>query len=210
MWEGGGRLPSVRTFTIVRVRPNNVYPYTAEVVTTQEYALRETKSANQNFSRALNWFYRQNATLPWTELEFLRWPLVVGNSWDFTNPMSEGAKFEWHVSVAGWEEVTVPAGKFKTVVVKAEGAVAPHYTQSRTLWYSPDAKRFVKQEFRGFFKRTKVMVSSLNSSRFPSNETVRRAALQQCLRRYATRCVRRRRSDSANGAARLYRRIVAR
>jgi hypothetical protein len=108
VWDGGGRLPSVRTFTIVRVRP-----------TKQEYAPRETKTAHQNFSRALNWFYRDNATLPWTELEFLRWPLVEGKSWEFTNPWREGANWEWRVTVAGWEEVSVPAGKFKTIVVKA-------------------------------------------------------------------------------------------
>ena len=146
-WEGGGRLPFRRKITILGARPTY---YIAAVLTWQEYATRETRSVQSNFSRDLNSYFREDPSVPWTELAFLRWPLAVGKSWDFTHPMPDGSKFEWHVTVAGWEEISVPAGKFKTMVVKVEGATGAHYTQSRTLWYSPDAKRFVIHEWRGY------------------------------------------------------------
>ena len=151
-WEGGGRLPSGRKFTIVGGTPTN---YRVAVLTWQEYALKETTSRTWNISRNLNTYWRESASLPWTEMEFLRWPLAVGKSWDFTHPMPDGSKFQWHVTVTGWEEISVPAGKFKAVVVKVEGATGAHYTQSRTLWYSPDARAVVRHEWRGYFRTYK-------------------------------------------------------
>ena len=146
--DGGGRLPSHRRITILAVRPKQ---YIANNLTWQDYALKETKSEEARYSRAQNWYFRESASLPWTEHEFLRWPLVVGKSWDFTHPMPDGSKFEWHVAISGWEEVSVPAGRFKAIVIKVEGAAGAHYTQSRTFWYSPDAKTVVKKEFRGYW-----------------------------------------------------------
>jgi hypothetical protein len=151
VWEGGGRLPYGRKVTIVGVRPTH---YVAAVLSWQEYATRETTSLQRNLSRNLNRYFREDPTLPWTELEFLRWPLVVGKSWNFTHPMPDGSKFEWLVTVAGWEEISVPAGKFKTMVIKVEGASGAHHTDWRTLWYSPDAKAVVRYEWRGYVRAT--------------------------------------------------------
>ena len=130
--------------------------YQAAVLTWQEYAPRETRSESWRISVNLNNYWRESATLPWTEHEFPRWPLVVGKSWDFTHPMPDGSLFEWHVTVAGWEEVSVPAGKFKAMVVKVTGATGAHYRQERTLWYSPDAKAVVKHEWRGVYRTYKA------------------------------------------------------
>jgi hypothetical protein len=54
-------------------------------------------------------------------------PLAVGKKWDheFTEPNPTTAitlrKNTWHYAVLGWEEVTVPAGKYKALKVEAEG-----------------------------------------------------------------------------------------
>jgi len=151
-WDGGGRLPGHRKFTVMGGGPTD---YRVAVLTWQDYAERQTTSVPWRMSRNLNTYYREDATVPWTEMEFLRWPLVVGKSWNFTHPMPDGSKFEWHVTVAGMEEVSVPAGTFKAVVVKVEGATGAHYTQSRTLWYSPDARAVVKHEWRGYYRMYK-------------------------------------------------------
>ncbi len=148
-WDGDGRFPSTRKFTVSAVRPGT---YQVDVSTVEEYGARATTNAVWSISRNLNYYYRESATLPRTELKFLKWPLVIGESWDFTHPLSDGTTFQWHVKVAGWDDVTVPAGSFKAIVVKVEGSSGAHYRQDRTLWYSPDAKALVKHELRWYWR----------------------------------------------------------
>jgi len=170
-WEGSGRFPYIRKFTVVGTGSVN---YRMEVTTVEEYGAKGTTKAMWNISRNLNTYWRESATLPSTELQFLRWPLVVGNTWNFTHPMPDGTNFEWHVKVMGFENVTVPAGNFKAVVVKVEGNSGAHYRQERPLWYSPDARALVKHEWRGYWRSypEKGMVDELQAfSAFLATQT---------------------------------------
>ena len=83
-------------------------------------------------------------------MRFLRWPLVVGETWTFQLPLASGRTFEYHAPVDRWEEVTVPAGRFKAVVVELKGqASGPQGTTVTTVWFAPDAKWTVKQHVYG-------------------------------------------------------------
>jgi len=146
--EGRGRFPSTRKVTITEVRGGR---YWADVSIAKEYGERETKEEKWGISVNLNNYERDNATLPWTEMEFLRWPLAVGKSWTFSHPTSDGTRFEWHATVDRWEEVSVPAGRFKAIVVKIEGKGNTPYTAERTVWYAPEAKATVKVDWSGYW-----------------------------------------------------------
>ena len=87
-----------------------------------------------------------------------RFPMHPGDTheakYDMKDP-TEGSfevRFERHVKVVRWEEVTVPAGKFRALRVESEGPFqridAPVTgTAKETAWYAPEAKRFVKWTF---------------------------------------------------------------
>lgn len=59
------------------------------------------------------------------------------------------------VSVIGWEEVTVPAGKFRALKVDASGTYERIDVRRRgplhvTLWYAPQVRRWVRSTFRNW------------------------------------------------------------
>lgn len=90
----------------------------------------------------------------------LAFPLEVGKTWEYeysfktraggTNARKMPAKVE------AWEEVQVPAGKFKTLRVAHSGYYS--YVRndgkswigsvSEIFWYAPEVRRFVKSEYR--------------------------------------------------------------
>ena len=89
--------------------------------------------------------------------EPLRFPLKEGKTWTFTYSMpgSNQLKVTQTATVRGWEEVNVPAGRFSALRISHEG----NYSAtdglfswsgriSETYWYSPDARRVVKREYR--------------------------------------------------------------
>ena len=87
-----------------------------------------------------------------------RWPLAVGSSYStaFENTIPRlGAfrvKHERTVKVAGWEEVTVPAGKFRALKVVVEGTFqridqAISGSATSVFWYVPEVKRWVKYTY---------------------------------------------------------------
>ena len=99
-------------------------------------------------SRGLNTYWRDSAQLPWTELRFLNWPLTEGKTWQFQHPQPDGRLFSWSASAKGWDEVTVPAGRFKTMVIAIEGRNADgSYAKQGTVWYAPAVKWKVKEEW---------------------------------------------------------------
>jgi len=99
-------------------------------------------------SRGLNTYWRDSAQLPWTELRFLNWPLTEGKTWQFQHPQPDGRLFSWSASAKGWDEVTVPAGRFKAMVIAIEGRNADgSYVRRGTLWYAPAVKWKVKEEW---------------------------------------------------------------
>jgi hypothetical protein len=87
-------------------------------------------------------------------------PLEIGKSWEgsYTGPAPDGTGLvDYHrkSKVVGIETVTVPAGTFTAVKIHSEtsrlykgafrGSLSPG-ANAETIWYSPEAKRFVRME----------------------------------------------------------------
>jgi hypothetical protein len=87
----------------------------------------------------------------------LHFPLHPGARWKSTYtvkfPRQDfDAHHERWVTVVGWEDVAVPAGKFRALKVVSEGSVQrsdrPRAGDvSETVWYVPEVRRFVKWIF---------------------------------------------------------------
>lgn len=85
-------------------------------------------------------------------------PLEIGKTWkyDYKTRRNDGngfTTFSVEAKVEGWEDVEVPAGKFKALKVTHVSAYlaetgGQRYNGQllRTYWYSPEAKREVKYE----------------------------------------------------------------
>lgn len=84
----------------------------------------------------------------------LRFPLRPGDSWPsryrITFPREDYSTEQDRIAkVEGWEDVQVPAGKFRALKVVAEGSSKrsdrPLWGYVReVMWYAPQVKRFVK------------------------------------------------------------------
>ena len=85
---------------------------------------------------------------------FLKFPLHVGETYSFessyrnSNSAEIERKKKWDMKVVGWEDVIVPAGKFRAVRIEgigtnADGRPARQQTQE-TIWYVPEVNRKVK------------------------------------------------------------------
>jgi hypothetical protein len=85
----------------------------------------------------------------------LIFPLRVGAKYDAEFEMIFGPQRNWrakhsrNVHIVGWEEITVPAGKFRALKIVAGGSfqrldasIAGSVTW--TYWYAPEVKRWVK------------------------------------------------------------------
>jgi hypothetical protein len=76
-------------------------------------------------------------------------PLEIGKSWK-DKFISKGAIKEYTYletfTALGWEDIVVPAGKFKTVKIeyKQSNADEPAKEGKLWYWYSPDAKYMIK------------------------------------------------------------------
>ena len=129
--------------------------YRVNVTTASSLQSGGKSSGIRNITRNLNGYYREGAQLPFTELEFLRWPLVAGKSWEFEHPLLDGGSFVWRAKVDGWVDVAVPAGRFKAVRIDIEGRprAGGLYVQHRTVWYAPSVKSKVKEEWSGEWGR---------------------------------------------------------
>ena len=86
---------------------------------------------------------------------FFKFPLQIGDSYNtsfeiaFPQRGSVRIRREYTVKVVGWEEVLVPAGRFRALRLEAEGTYqrldAPGRGRLRSaFWYAPEAKRWVK------------------------------------------------------------------
>ncbi len=89
---------------------------------------------------------------------FLKFPLKVGATHETTFEVvarrggTARPKFEQTVKVVGWEDVVVPAGKFRALKVEAKGTFqrldARFGGWARLeFWYVPDVKRWVKYTY---------------------------------------------------------------
>jgi hypothetical protein len=86
---------------------------------------------------------------------WFRFPLRIGDGWQSSFetilPKKQAtSRNERSVKVVGWEEVVVPAGKFRALKVVADGGYQGLENTSRagtarnTIWYVPAIKRWVK------------------------------------------------------------------
>lgn len=89
---------------------------------------------------------------------FLAFPLEVGKTWknEYKINRSDGGTTSYNspVTVEGWEDVQVPAGKFKAIKIVHSGFYSAQKINSswtgstaETFWYAPEVKKFVKSEF---------------------------------------------------------------
>jgi len=92
----------------------------------------------------------------------LRFPLRVGDSYPVVFEMrapragtgESHAKHESTATVVGWEEVEVPAGKFRALKVEIAGTfhrIDAGFSGSakHVIWYVPEVKRWVKWTWEG-------------------------------------------------------------
>lgn len=113
----------------------------------------ESKQITYRITRDLNGYTRQNAALPWQEAVWLVWPLEPGHKWKFEVPIPAGIQV-WEAHVEDWEEVEVPAGKFRTIRIVHDLIVAPNplVGWKVTQWYAPAVKAFVKKTEHGWYE----------------------------------------------------------
>lgn len=88
----------------------------------------------------------------------LRFPLATGKTWHFEYAVRGNGR-EVRVAqtavVRGWEEVSVPAGSFRTLRIEHDGRYQANEsgyswngTMRETFWYAPAAGRIVMREYR--------------------------------------------------------------
>jgi hypothetical protein len=93
------------------------------------------------------------------EKGMFQFPLSPGRqyaaAWDMRRPRAGAfhVRHERSVTVVGWEDVEVPAGKFRALKLQADGHYRrfdrPAADEARnTYWYVPQVKRWVKHVYR--------------------------------------------------------------
>ena len=111
------------------------------------------KEQYQTFTAEWN-IVTDRRTVRTSPTRFLKFPLHVGETYSFESSYrnSDSAEIErkskWDMKVVGWEDVIVPAGKFRAVRIEgigtnADGRPARQQTQE-TIWYVPEVNRKVK------------------------------------------------------------------
>ena len=160
VYEGGnlahvGSYESTESFTVLGVLPRQWGLSTGYQMSHSLSAVgsEEAKKNNHRISRDLNGYARQSPSSAQQEVRWLQWPLEPGRSWRFERPIAAGIQI-WETNVKGWEEVEVPAGKFRTlrVVIDLVANPNPLVTWQVTMWYSPEVKAFVKKTDYGQYE----------------------------------------------------------
>jgi hypothetical protein len=89
---------------------------------------------------------------------WFRFPLVIGDRYSgkFEQVAKKGSQvrvaFEGDVHIVGWEDITVPAGKFRAIKMSSTGTyrrldVIGSGQYSAATWYVPALRRWVKQTY---------------------------------------------------------------
>ena len=88
-----------------------------------------------------------------------RFPLIVGDEWterlEFRRALlgPVQGKTTFRIKAVAWEEVAVPAGRFRALRLEASGHgerydVPSEFSVTVTAWYAPEVCRYVKNLFR--------------------------------------------------------------
>ena len=109
-----GDTTTVVTLTVVGVTRDR-YRLTA-TDTVPQFGDREPVKEDRRPSLNTNGYFREDANTPWTEIEFLRWPLDVGGTWTFEVPSPRAQRpFVWETRLAGKETVRVAGGRVRNM-----------------------------------------------------------------------------------------------
>jgi hypothetical protein len=66
----------------------------------------------------------------------------------------------WNGKVVGWEDVEVPAGKFKALRLEFDRSGQMRGSASESVWYAPEAKAVVKRvQMRPGSQRTRDLIT---------------------------------------------------
>jgi len=93
------------------------------------------------------------------EFKWLQWPLEPGRAIQF-EVTGTNQVVTWKGKVVGWEEVEVPAGKFKALRVEFDRSGQLQGSASESVWYAPEAKAVVKRvQMRPGSQRTRDLIT---------------------------------------------------
>lgn len=119
---------------------------------------REAKETDVTYTGEWNFVSSPNDRVFIPDEGLFKFPMRPGDTHEARYDMKDPTQgpyevhHERHVKVIGWEEVTVPAGKFRALRIESEGpfqrvdkAIAG--TAKETAWYVPQVKRYVKWTF---------------------------------------------------------------
>jgi len=101
------------------------------------------------------------------ELQFpLRTGATYAIEWTLEEPRRQmgSGRHKRNVKVVGWEEVTVPAGRFRALKVQSEGNFWPFGsgyvgTVRDVFWYVPEVKRWVKHVHDSFRPGNRISIT---------------------------------------------------
>jgi len=96
------------------------------------------------FSRDLNLIGQAGGSGAPQEFRWLQWPLEPGRAIQF-EINTQNQITTWKGKVVGWEDVEVPAGKFKALHLEYDRSGPFRGSASESVWYAPDAKAVVKR-----------------------------------------------------------------
>ena len=119
---------------------------------------RDGKEIDTTYSAEWNLISSRNSGIFNPDQGLFRFPLRPGDSHDaryevrFPRQGAYEVRHTRHVKVVGWEEVSVPAGKFRALRIESEGPFervdkSLSGTAKDIVWYVPQVKRYVKWTF---------------------------------------------------------------
>jgi hypothetical protein len=144
-----GRLQEVVTFANERV---------IQVV---DHRGTSEKEVDATYTSDWNYVSSPNGRVFQPDQGLFRFPMNAGDTHEAHYNMKDptaGAfevRFDRHVKVIGWENVTVPAGTFRALRIESEGPfqrldIGVKGTAKETAWYAPEVKRHVKWTFENW------------------------------------------------------------
>ena len=127
------------------------------VVVTSDLARKSESDAS--YTAEWNAVVAPNGESYTPDAQTFRFPLAVGAEWPSVFEMRRphargfGMRFKRTAKVIGWEEIEVPAGRYRALRVRVEGPwervdVQVSGRSTTTMWYAPAVKRWVKYEYR--------------------------------------------------------------
>jgi hypothetical protein len=138
---------SFREYSVTQVKTiTKISPDEFELAVESISESGEKTFSTEQSSLDFNDYVKLSSDQPRQEIRTWKWPVDVGDTWKYEYPVKAGAQV-WEARVVGWEEVEVPAGRFRALKVEREMLSDPGGGKARTaiVWFSPEAKVIVKR-----------------------------------------------------------------